>query len=200
MRAHSEMDISGFTRFGRTRHPLYLGIALLVVIEATVSASLIVSYFYLRAKAATWPPPEVVLPELFWPTVNMLLLLASAGTMWWAGRGINRGSQTVLSLGVGASTVLATVVLGLRILQFVELGFRWDAHAYGSIVWTITGFHFVHVTSAVLGTAAITVLACRGYFTKERQLGVVVDTLYWYFVAWVWVPFYAVLYLVPRLS
>jgi cytochrome c oxidase subunit I+III len=52
--------------------------------------------------------------------------------------------------------------------------------------------------SAIVGTAAVTLLAWRGYFTKQRQLGVVVDTVYWYFVAGVWVPFYVVIYLTPR--
>ena len=66
------------------------------------------------------------------------------------------------------------------------------------MLWTITGFHYTHVVSAILGTAVVSVLAWRGYFTPERQLGVVVDTLYWYFVAAVFLPIYLVLYWVPR--
>lgn len=199
MRIHTALDVSDFGRFGKKRHPLYLGIALLIAIEATVSATLIVSYFYLQINAADWPPASVSPPPLTLPTINMVLLLASAFTMWWAGRGINRGSQRVLTLGVGASTLLAATVLVLRSFQFANLEPSWDGHAYGSMIWTITGFHFVHVASAVAGTAVVTLLAWRGYFTPERQLGVVVDTLYWYFVAWIWVPFYAVLYIVPRI-
>jgi cytochrome c oxidase subunit I+III len=75
---------------------------------------------------------------------------------------------------------------------------RWDEHAYGSILWAITGFHFTHVVSAILGTAVVAVLAWMDYFTSERQLGVVVDTLYWYFVAAVFLPIYLVLYWAPR--
>lgn len=200
MRLYSGIDVTGFSRFGHQRHPLYLGVAFLIVIEVTVTACFIVSYFYLRTVAPVWPPPGVEPPDLLWPSVNVVLLLCSAATMWWAGWGINRHNQTILVIGVGSSTLLATVVLVLRALQFDDFTYSWDSHAYGSIVWTITGFHFVHVASAVVGTAAVTLLAMVGYFTRERQLGVVVDTLYWYFVAIVWVPFYLVLYWVPRFS
>ncbi|MEX2644084.1 MAG: cytochrome c oxidase subunit 3 [Acetobacterales bacterium] len=198
MTVYRGIDVSDLSRFGLRRHPLYMGIAFLVIIEATVSATLIVSYLYLMANADAWPPPGVEPPGLLWPTVNMVLLLCSAVTMWWAGWGIDRHNQRVLTLGIGASTLLATVVLVFRTMQLGEFGIGWQDHAYGSIVWTITGFHFVHVASAVGGTAVVTFLAWRGHFTAVRQLGVVVDTLYWYFVAAAWVPFYVVLYWVPR--
>lgn len=200
MRLYGGIDVSDFSRFGHQRHPLYLGVAFLIAIEVTVTACFIVSYFYLRGVAEEWPPAGVEPPELLWPSVNVVLLLCSAATMWWAGRGINRNSQTILIAGVGSSTLLAALVLVLRAFQFDDFGYSWHSHAYGSIVWTITGFHFVHVASAVVGTGAVTVLAMRGYFTPVRQLGVVVDTLYWYFVAVVWIPFYVVLYWVPRFS
>ena len=198
MRVHGAVDVSGFTRFASRKHPLWWGIVGVVTIEATVVATLIVSYFYLGFNAEAWPPAGVAPPDLLWPTVNLVLLLASAGTMYWAGRGIDRNNQTVLVLGTGASVVLASTTLVFRSLKLDKFDFSWDSHPYGSIVWTITGFHYTHVMSAIVGTAAVTLLAWRGYFTKQRQLGVVVDTVYWYFVAGVWVPFYVVIYLTPR--
>ncbi|HEV7265299.1 MAG TPA: cytochrome c oxidase subunit 3 [Falsiroseomonas sp.] len=193
------VDAGELTRFAHRTHPLYLGVACLVVIEFTVSATFIASYFYLMFNAPEWPPAGLEPPELVWSSVNLALLLTSSGTMWWAGQGINRGSTRILTLGMGLSVLLATIVLVLRWMQMASFEFRWDSHPYGSIVWTITGFHFVHVLSAAVGTAVVTLLAWRGYFTPERQLGVVVDTLYWYFVSGIWVAFYLTLYWAPRL-
>jgi cytochrome c oxidase subunit 3 len=51
----------------------------------------------------------------------------------------------------------------------------------------------------VNGTAVVFILSLRKYFDKDRQLAVVVDTLYWYFVCVAWIPFYLVLYWAPRL-
>ncbi len=199
MEIRAAVDAGGLTRFANKRHPLWWGVLGAVTIELTVVAALIVSYFYLGMGAEQWPPAEVALLDPLWPSVNLVLLLVSAGIMYWAGRGINRGSRTILTLGTGASVLLACVVLVLRSVQLAQLDFRWDSHAYGSIVWTISGFHFVHVVSAVVGTAVVTLLSWLGHFTPQRQLGVVVDTLYWYFVAGVWLPLYIVLYWSPRL-
>lgn len=192
------VDAATLSRFGTMHHPLYLGVAFLVIIEAMVSSTLIASYFYLAVKSDAWPPAGVAPPPALWPGISTALLLASALTMRLAGQAIDKGNPRGLTLGVGASTLLATLVLVIRGFQFGELDFRWDEHAYGSAVWTITGFHFVHVASAALGTGLVTVLAWKGYFTQRRQVGVVVDTLYWYFVAFVWLPFYVTVYLSPH--
>ena len=199
MQPYADVDASDLTRFPQDKHPLWWGVVGVITIEMTVVATLIASYFYLQARADEWPPAGVEPLPLLWPTVNLVLLLASMGTMFWAGWGIRRGNQISLTLGVSASVLLACVVLVFRSIQLAEFDFSWDSHAYGSIVWTITGFHYTHVASAIVGSAAVAVLAGRGYFTKERQLGVIVDTLYWYFVSAAWIPFYVVLYWAPRL-
>ncbi|MCT7376281.1 cytochrome c oxidase subunit 3 [Chelativorans salis] len=198
MHSHAGYDARELTRFAHKTHPLWWGILGVVTIEATVVASLIASYFYLRMDAEAWPPPGVDPPGLLFPTINLVLLVTSSGTMYWAGWGINRENKLVLTLGTSASVALASLVLVLRGIELSDLGFLWNSHPYGSIVWTMMGFHFVHVVSAIIGTAVVAFLAGIGYFTRERQLGVVVDTLYWYFVAGIWIPLYLVLCWAPR--
>ncbi len=199
MRQVVEIDVSRLTRFSRDRHPLWLGIMMLILIETSVVASFIASYLYLMVGAEQWPPAGLEPPPVLWPTVNLVLLLTSIGTMWFAGFAINRGWQLRCAAGVSASVLLHCVVLVLRWQEFEAYEFRWDEHAYGSIVWTISGFHFVHVVSAIVGSAVIAVLAWMRYFTAERQTAVIVDTLYWYFVSGIWAAFYLVLYWVPRM-
>lgn len=200
MKMISAVDVSGMTRFHPDhRSPLWWGIAGLIAIEATVVTAFIASYFYLAMRAEQWPPADLPPPPLLWPTINTALLLLSGATMYWAGRGIRRGNRTVLTIGLSVSVLLASAVLVLRMLEFAAFGFDWKSHAYGSIVWTLAGFHFVHVASIVVGSAVVAVLAAMGYFTRERQIGVVVDTNYWYFVVLAWLPLYFTLYWVPRL-
>lgn len=198
MKARVMVDATDLDRFAPHTHPLWWGILGAVAIEPAVVATLLTSYFYLAAQSDARPPPGVAPPDLFWPTVVLLLLPLSSFTMWWAGKGSDRGDKRQLAIGVTASVALATLALVARSFQIAEFGASWNDHAYGSILWVITGFHYTHVVSAVCGTAAVTVLAWRGYFTPERQLGVVVDTVYWYFVAGVFLPIYLVLYIAPR--
>jgi cytochrome c oxidase subunit 3 len=200
MKPYSAFNASHFSRSNSNRKaPLWWGIIGLIVIETTVVATFIASYFYLRMGAVVWPPPGVAPPDLLWPTINMIVLLASAAAMWAAGQAMNRNRKNLFSVLIALSLVLASSALVFRWQQFQDLDFRWDSHAYGSIVWTITGFHFIHVVSAVIGTAVVFILSLMKYFDKDRQLAVVVDTMYWYFVMFAWVPFYVVLYWGPRL-
>ncbi|TFL18362.1 cytochrome c oxidase subunit 3 [Jannaschia formosa] len=194
-----EVDAAELSRFAPHDHPLWWGILGAVAIEAAVVANLLTSYFYLAAQAEAWPPDGVDPPALLWPTLVLFVLPLSSLTMWWAGKGSDAGRRRQLALGVTASVGLASLALVFRSIQIAEFDIRWDEHAYGSILWAVTGFHYTHVVSAIVGTAVVAVLAWRGYFTPERQLGVVVDTLYWYFVAGVFLPIYLVLYWAPRL-
>lgn len=195
-----EVDATGLSRTAAHTHPLWWGVLFVVVIEGTVVTTLLVSYFYLRALASEWPPAGIDPPPLLWPTVILFLLPISSYTMWWAGRGIARNDIRVLTLGTGLSVAIAGLVLVIRSFQIAAFDFEWDDSAYASMVWVITGFHYTHVASALVGTAVVTVLSILGFYTPNRQVSVVVDTLYWYFVAAVFLPIYLVLYWVPRLS
>lgn len=192
-------DVSALPRFQAGREAqMWWGIVGLVLIESTVVGSFIASYLYFRVTHAQWPPAGVALPPLLWPSVSVGLLLASCVTMWAAGKALAKDRVTPFVLLILASLALASATLVLRWQQFESFAFRWDEHPYGSLVWTLTGFHFIHVVSAVIGTAVVALLGMLGFFNSKRQLAVVVDTLYWYFVAVAWIPLYVVLYWVPR--
>ncbi|MDR8017553.1 heme-copper oxidase subunit III [Ectopseudomonas guguanensis] len=193
------IDVSGLSRFQEgSEAPLWWGVTMLILIEATVVASFIASYFYLRLYQTQWPPAGVAPPELLWPTLSLVMLLASCVSMWWAGQKLKQDRRNSFTLGVAISVLLASLVLLSRWQQFHAFDVRWDSSPYGSILWTISGFHFIHVVSAVIGTGVVVLLGLRGFFTRQRQIAAVVDTLYWYFVGLVWIPLYLVLYWVPR--
>ncbi|MBS1303318.1 cytochrome c oxidase subunit 3 [Loktanella sp. SALINAS62] len=200
MKTWIDIDASELPRLAPRTHPLWWGILSAVAIEAAVVANLLASYFYLMAQTeGPWPPAGTEAPPILWPTVFLVLLPLSSVTMWWAGRGSDRGDKRQLAIGVTASVGLALLALVARSFQIASFDVKWSDSAYGSILWTITGFHFTHVVSAILGTAVVAVYAWRGYFNPARQLGVIVDTLYWYFVAGIFVPIYLVLILAPRI-
>lgn len=179
--------------------PLFWGMLGLIAVEATVFASLIVSYFYLQFNQP-WPPAGSKLPDLMLPTISTLLLLASTIPVHWADKSMAEGNQRALRIGLTISTVLALVFLALKAIEYSDVEFRWDTHSYGSIVWAIVIFHSTHVTAVVLKTIVMLVLAWGGgYFSSTHRIGVTVNGLYWYFVAAVWLPLYFVLYWAPRL-
>lgn len=181
-----------------SRAPVWWGIVMLLAIESAVFGTLIASYFYLRIGEPQWPPPGVDPPKLLLPTINTFILLASSVPMYLADTGVTRGRLTRLRWGLAGALVLAITFLALKVVEYSDVPYAWDDHAYGSIVWLVIGFHSAHVISLVLKTIVMLILAWRGYFNEKRTLGVQVNGLYWHFVVAVWVPLYVVLYWSPR--
>ena len=194
------IDVGHLSRFNYgPQAPLWWGFIGILLIEATVFATLIASYFYLRMGEPHWPPAGVNEPELLLPTINAFLLIISSFFVHWADKSVNRNENWKLVTGLSAGVILAFIFLGLKVWEYSDVEYRWDSHAYGSIVWGITGFHSIHVLSLVLKTVVVILLGLRGYFNSQRRLGVTVNGLYWHFVVAVWIPLYFVLYWSPRL-
>jgi heme/copper-type cytochrome/quinol oxidase subunit 3 len=197
----SGFDAGRFPGYGdSTQMPVWWGMVGLIVVESTVFATLVASYFYLGLRQPEWPLPGVADPALAMPTAGTALLLASSALMHVADRSVGRGDARTLLRGLLGCIVLAVAFLALKAVEYGGKEFRWDSHPYGSIVWLIVAFHSAHVVSLVLKTAVVAVLARRGFFHRDNRLAVTVNGFYWHFVVAVWVPLYAVIYLSPRLS
>jgi cytochrome c oxidase subunit I+III len=179
--------------------PFWWGMGGLILIETVVFASLMMSYYYLRSGAAEWPLGGISPPDLLLPAINAFILFASSIPMYLADSGIKKGNQTRLKFGLTAGIVLAAIFLVLKYIEYSGLDYNWATNAYGSIVWTITGFHSAHVLALVLKTIVVAVLAFKGYFNEERHSAVDANGLYWHFVVIVWVPLFFTLYIAPRI-
>jgi cytochrome c oxidase subunit III len=182
------------------RATLWWGIAGLVLVETVVFATLVATYFYLKIHHVEWPPAGTKEPDLLLPTINLFVLLASSIPMHFADKGVTRDDQRALRFGLVSSIVLAIVFLVIKVIEYSDVAYRWDTHAYASIVWTITGFHSAHVVALILKTTIITTMAFRGRFHAEDRLPVTVNGVYWHFVVVIWLPLYFVLYISPRLT
>jgi cytochrome c oxidase subunit III len=194
------LDVSQLSPYSSwTRAPLWWGFLGLVVIEAAVFSSFIATYLYLKAGSDTWPPAGHSPPDLLLPTLNTLLLIASSFVVHWGDRGIRFGDERKLQLAMLGAIVMGTAFLVLKYVEYHDSEYWWDSHAYGSIIWTMIGFHSAHVAAVVLKAVIVDVLAWRGYFNRHRRLGAEVNGVYWHFVVVIWIPLYITIYLVPRL-
>ncbi len=198
--AEGDLDVSRFSALAKgSVGPLWWGMVFLVTIEMMVFATFITAYLYLRFMAPEWPPAGAGVPDLFLPTLNTGVLLASSLAVFWGDKGIKKGDVMRLRLGIGLAASLAILFLVLKVVEYSGVGYYWDSNAYGSVVWTIIGFHSLHVLSVLLKAMAVLGLSFRGYWTDQRHLGVTLNGLYWHFVVVIWIPVYIVLYWVVRL-
>jgi heme/copper-type cytochrome/quinol oxidase subunit 3 len=174
--------------------------ALLIATEATLFAYLLASYFYLRFRAPAWPPGGIDPPELLVPTINTAILLSSSLPMYWADAGIRHGSQARLVLGLGLSSALGAVFLSVQLFEYARMPFSPQTNVYGSLFFTITGFHGAHVLAGLILSGVTQIRAWLRHFNPRRYLAVETTALYWHFVDVVWIFVFASLYVSPHLA
>jgi cytochrome c oxidase subunit III len=199
MNARPALDVSRLPAyaFGH-RSLLWWGTMGMILIEGMVFALAIVTYFYLRNRSALWPPGAPP-PDLFYGTLNTVIMLASAIPNEWLKKKAEKEDLRAVRIGLVICLVLSIVFLVIRVLEFDTLNCKWDTNAYGSAVWSLIGFHTVHLLTDTLDTAVITVLMFTSLVEGKRFVDVSEYCFYWYFVVLTWVPIYAVAYLAPRL-
>jgi heme/copper-type cytochrome/quinol oxidase subunit 3 len=184
------------------RSPAFWGMVMLIFTEATIFGILLFSYFYLRFQTSPqWPPPGIEKPKLFLVSIMTPILLLSSAPMHWALVGIRRGKVGRLRSGMLATLVMGATFLGLQGFEYHAIlteEFTARTNVYGSLFFTITGFHGLHVAVGLLLIVWVQWYAARGRFTAERHIPVENVAMYWHFVDAVWVFILASLYLSPH--
>jgi heme/copper-type cytochrome/quinol oxidase subunit 3 len=178
------------------------GMVCLIATEATLFGLLLASYFYLRFRSgATWPPDGIEKPTLELPLIMSLILWSSSIPVHMADRAIRRGKQLVLRLGLAFGFLLGVAFLAMQLfLEYPETlaEFTPTTNAYGSLFYTITGFHGAHVVAGLMMSAWTQIRAWTGAFDEHRHVTVQIFVMYWHFVDVVWVFVLATIYLSPH--
>lgn len=192
--ASSAMDVSGLPSFAFGHGSLmWWGTWGMMLIEGTVFALAIATYFYLRSHSVTWPLSALP-PDLIWGTVNTVILLVSALPNHMAKKSAEKLDLKGVRIWLCVGLLFGFAFIGVRVLEFGTLNVRWDSNAYGSIVWTLLGFHTAHLLTDVADTIVLVVLFFTGPLEGKRFVDVAENSMYWYFVVWVWVPIYFTIY------
>jgi heme/copper-type cytochrome/quinol oxidase subunit 3 len=179
------------------RRPGAWGMALLIATEASLFGYLLFSYFYVAALSrGAWPPEGP--PDLRLALPNTIVLLASSGTMYWAESGIRLGRTGRLRIGLAVTLLLGALFLTVQGIEYAQNPLRPTTNAYGSLFFTVTGFHSAHVAVGLLMIAVVTLRALLSHFRTGRHEAVTYVSWYWHFVDVVWLAVFTSLYLSPR--
>ncbi len=166
--------------------------------EIMFFSGLIAAYIVLRNAAGSWP---VVSHELNVPLVaaNTFILLVSSLTMVRAYAAIQEGDQQGLRRFLVATIVLGVIFLSVQAYEWVALineGTTASSSLFGSVFFTLTGFHGLHVLGGVIWNVYVTIRAFQGAHTQEDYGGVEIAGLYWHFVDVVWIFLFTIVYLI----
>jgi heme/copper-type cytochrome/quinol oxidase subunit 3 len=184
----------------RGRAPGWWGMVFLIITEALFFSLLLTSYFFLRfTSGPEWPPGEIENPKLFLVLIMTPILLLSSAPIHWGELGIRKGNVSRLRMGLLLTMLMGTTFLVMQGFEYAETLTEFTArtNVYGTLFFTITGFHGIHVFVGLLLLGWLQFYAWRGRFTRQSHLPVQVITMYWHFVDVVWVFILVSLYLSP---
>jgi heme/copper-type cytochrome/quinol oxidase subunit 3 len=184
----------------RGRSVGWWGIVVVIATEGTIFLGLLSSYFFLRASSPRWPPAGIEAPELPLISVFTVVLIGSSVPIFWAEAGIRAGRQGRLRAGLLISFLMGAAFLGNQAYEYDHLPFGWTDNAYGSIFWTTTGLHGLHVLVGLLISLVVQTKAWSNKLSVDRHISMEVFSLYWHFVDAVWIFVFSSLYLSAHLQ
>jgi cytochrome c oxidase subunit 3 len=174
------------------------GVLALIVTEGSLFGYLLFAYFYLASQAEQhWPPTG--LPDLLLPSINTAILLLSSVCVWASERCIRKKQTRWAIVAMALAIVLGACFVGIQLNEWDKKTYGMTSDLYGSLYFTITGFHLLHV---VIGLAILLLLLAWisfSYFNEKRHVAITIGGVYWHFVDVVWLFVFTTLYLFPYL-
>ncbi len=180
---------------GIRQTPMFLGMVLFLISEAFLFGALFWTYYYLRATTPVWPPAGVALDTVL-AGINTIILLSSSATIWWAVNSMRKGNEGQAAIGIAATLALGVTFLALTVFEWTHETFQPWTHAYGSTLFTLTGFHALHVFGGVLLMLALLSRTLRHRFSSQSYLGLEIGSLYWHFVDGIWIFVFTTIFIV----
>ncbi|SRR5579871_654116 len=178
----------------------YWGMVGLIATEAALFVYLLFAYYYhaVQPHEGAWPPGGI--PSLWFAIPQTIILLISSAVMWWAERGTKRGVRREQLTGLGLTLLIGAGFIVLEAFEWESKNFTLSSGAYGSLFFTIGGFHLGHVVTGMLLLIAVMVWSLLDYFGPARSGPVSITAIYWHFVVAVWLAVFFTIYITPRLG
>jgi cytochrome c oxidase subunit 3/cytochrome o ubiquinol oxidase subunit 3 len=179
--------------------PNVVGVGIFITSEAVFFLSLIIVYVVYHGRTVSGPSPREVL-DIPYAAVITVLLLSSSFTITRAGARLGRDDRRGALLWLLATIALGAAFLigqGIEYTRLVAENVTPARNLFGTMFYTLTGFHGVHVSVGIIFLMSLFVMSLRGKITQENAETVEIFGLYWHFVDIVWILIFTVVYLIP---
>jgi len=199
VRAHpaGEPPEAGAVAHGAGTPIALVGMLLFIASEVMFFGGLFAAYFNARASTSgVWGPPEGA-HELDLPLAAVLtaVLIASSFTMQFGVWAIRRGDTGKLRMWTAITLVLGVLFLIGQLYDYSQLGFGIRDGVFGTVFYTLTGFHGARVFGGAVGLTIVLARTLRGQFSARNHVAVEAVSMYWHFVDVVWIGVFSTIYL-----
>ena len=174
-----------------------LGMLLFIASEVMFFGGLFAAYFNARASfPGEWGPPSPA-PELeILPLALPLtvILVTSSVTMQLGVWAIRQGRQGAMRFWTAVTLLLGISFVAGQLYDYTTLGFGISDGVFGTVFYTLTGFHGAHVFGGTVGLTILLARAMQGQFSARNHVAVEAISIYWHFVDVVWIALFTTLY------
>jgi heme/copper-type cytochrome/quinol oxidase subunit 3 len=176
------LDVAGLpsVAFGQ-RNTTWLANVFFMMIEGTMFALVLATYFYLRTRTTNWPPGHYP-PALTFGITNTILLVMSIIPARIAQTAAPKANRSAARLGLILLAVFGIAIIGVRIFEFATLNCKWSDDAYASAIWVLLGLHSGHLVTDWIETLIMIAISFTDKFEGTRLADVAINSDYWYFV------------------
>lgn len=181
-----------------TKSSGWWGVCMLIVTEASLFGYLLMSYYYLWSQTLQKWPPEG-LPDLKLPGLNTAILLSSSVFVWLAEHFIKKSAKNKSALGLCGAIILGAIFIAIQCKEWMDKDYGLQTHIYGSLYFTITGFHMLHVAVGLIMLGILAFWTFRGFYDARRYEAIRIGGLYWHFVDAVWILIFSTFFILPYL-
>lgn len=157
-----------------------------IVAEALIFLSFFAAYWTVRLAAPLWPPAGTPVLPVVLPLAMTAILVSSSFTIHAAEVRHARGDHNGFVAWLGATLLLGVAFLGCTAYEWRELiheGFTPAANIFGTMFFSITGFHAGHV---LVGVGIFTAMLLPALFGKTYSNFITAGSIYWHFVDVIW--------------
>jgi heme/copper-type cytochrome/quinol oxidase subunit 3 len=163
------------------RNTTWLANVFYMAIEGMMFALMFATYFYLRTRAADWPPGHLP-PALKYGVANAVIFLLSIIPAWLVRKRAPEGDRHAVRNGLLILTLFALVATVLRVFEFTSLNCRWSDDAYSSTIWVLIGMHSGHLVTELIETVVLLAISFTPKMEGTRLADAAINSDYWYFV------------------
>lgn len=171
-----------------------------IATEFSLFVCLFASYYYLGSNKDRWPIDEP--PKMHLALMMLAVLLTSSVVLHWGEAQLKREKHRMARVAISVTTLIGLVFMALQSYEYRD---HWKtltpfSDSYGSIFYTITSFHALHVVVGILLLGYVAVLPKYGPTVAPPYRPYRTVALYWHFVDLVWIFIVVLLYLVPNMQ
>lgn len=194
------MTIAATSQQHEEHHPdlRVWGLLTFLFSESLMFGGFFATYLFFRGTTEVWPP-EGTEVELYLPTINTIILVASSLVIHLGDMAIKRNNVWGMRIAYVITAIMGAVFLVGQVYEYMNLGYGLTTNVFANCFYIMTGFHGLHVFVGLLLILGVVWRSRRpGHYSATKHTGIEMAEIYWHFVDIIWIVLFTLVYILSQ--